>query len=77
MKTPDRHTWSSASPGDKLYIYHVRAVAGRFVRWLGSRGLAGQGGCGAARVDPLLFLPTVAEPDPNDFLLHVKLLCNQ
>lgn len=55
-------------------LYHVRAVAGGFVRHNGG-GLAGQGRGGAAgRVDALLFLPAVAEPNANHLLLHVELL---
>lgn len=57
--------------------YHVRAVAGGFVRH-DRRGLAGQGGRGAAgRVDALLLLPAVAEPHADDLLLHVELLGHQ
>ena len=55
----------------------MRAVTGWFVRLWGSGGLAGQGRCGTAGIDALLFLPAVAEPDPNHLLLHVELLCNQ
>lgn len=41
-------------------------------------GLAGQRGCGAAGgVDALLLLPAVAEPDTDDLLLHVELLCQE
>lgn len=55
-------------------LYHVRAVAGGFVRH-NRRGLAGQGRGGAAGgVDAFLFLPAVAEPNTNHFLLHVELL---
>ena len=54
--------------------YHVRAVAGLFVRWWGSGGLAGQGGGGTAGIDALLFLPAVAEPDSDHLLLHDELL---
>lgn len=53
----------------------MRAVAEGFVR--GCRGLAGQGGRGAGRVDALLFLPPVTEPDADDLLLHVELLGHQ
>lgn len=58
-------------------MYHLRAVAGRFVCCWGSRGLAGQGRSGTGRVDTFLFLPAVAEPDPDHLLLHVELLGNQ
>lgn len=58
-------------------VYHVRAVAGGFVRWCVSGGLAGQRGGGTARVDAFLFLPAVAEPDPDHLFLHVELLSNQ
>lgn len=47
------------------------------MRWGGSGRLAGQGGRGTAGVDAFLFLPAVAEPDPDHLLLHVKLLGDQ
>lgn len=51
------------------------AVAGGFVRHDGGGGLARQGRGGAAgRVDALLLLPAVAEPDADHLLLHVELL---
>lgn len=52
----------------------MRAVAGGFVRRWGSGGLAGQGRCGTGGIDTFLFLPAVAEPDPDHLLLHVELL---
>lgn len=55
----------------------MRAVAGRFVRCRGRRGLAGKGRGGAAGIDALLLLPAVAEPDPDHLLLHVELLGDQ
>lgn len=55
----------------------MRAVAGWFVRLWGSGGLAGQWRGGTVRVDSLLFLPAVAEPNPDHLLLHVQLLRNQ
>jgi len=55
-------------------MYHVRAVAGWFVRWWGSGGLAGQGRGGTAGIDAFLFLSAVAEPDPDHLLLHGELL---
>ncbi len=61
----------------RLDIYHVRAVAGRFVRWRGSGGLAWQGRGGTGGIDAFLFLPAVAEPDPDHLLLHVELLGDQ
>lgn len=61
----------------RLDIYHVRAVAGWFVRWRGRRGLAGQGRGSTGGIDAFLFLPAVAEPDPDHLLLHVELLCDQ
>lgn len=61
----------------RLDVYHVRAVAGRFVRLWGSGGLAGQGRGGTAGVDAFLFLPAVAEPDPDHLFLHVELLGDQ
>lgn len=55
----------------------MRAVAGGFVRYDG-RSLAGQGRGGAAGwVDTFLLLPAVAEPNANNLLLHVELLCHQ
>lgn len=60
-----------------MATYHVGTVAGLFVRWRGSRWLAGQWGCGTAGVDAFLFLPAVAEPHSDHLLLHVKLLCDQ
>lgn len=56
------------------YVYHVGAVAGRFVHCWGSWGLTGQGRGGTGRIDALLFLPAVAEPDPDHLLLHIELL---
>lgn len=47
------------------------AVAGGFVRGWG--WLVGQGRGGTGRVDALLLLATVAEPDPDHLLLHVQL----
>lgn len=42
------------------------------------RGLAGQGwGAAARRIDALLLLPAVAEPDTDHLLLHVELLRHQ
>lgn len=55
----------------------MRAVAGWLVRWWGCGGLVGQRRSGTARVNALLFLPAVAEPDPDHLLLHVELLGDQ
>lgn len=52
----------------------MRAVAGWFVRCRGRRWLAGEGRGGTAGIDAFLFLPAVAEPDPDHLLLHVELL---
>lgn len=58
-------------------VYHVRAVTGRFVRWRGRGGLAGEGRGGTGGIDAFLFLPAVAEPDSDHLLLHVELLGDQ
>lgn len=58
-------------------IYHMRAIAGRFVCLWGSGGLAGQGRGGTTGIYALFFLSTVAEPDPDHLLLHVELFCDQ
>ncbi len=51
--------------------YHVRAVAGGFVR--GGLGLVGQGRGGTGGVNTFLFLSAVAEPDADHLLLHAEL----
>lgn len=37
-------------------------------------GVASSTAATARRVNPLLFLPAIAEPDPNHLLLHVELV---
>lgn len=68
------YAWTGVTGASRLHSYHVRAVAGLFVRLWGSGGLAGQGRGGTGGIDALLFLPAVAEPDPDHLLLHVELL---
>lgn len=62
---------------EKGDVHHVGAVAGGFVRLRGGGGLAWQGRGGTGGIDALLLLTAVAEPDPDHFLLHVELLCDQ
>lgn len=59
-------------PREQARSYHVRAVAGGFVR--GGLGLAGQGRGGTGGVNTFLFLSAVAEPDADHLLLHAELL---
>lgn len=71
-------TITQSPNGDTLSdSHHMRAVAGRLVRLWGSGGLAGQRRGGTGWVDALLFLPAVAEPNPDHLFLHVQLLRNQ
>lgn len=62
-------------PREQAGSYHVRAVAGGFVR--GGLGLAGQGRGGTGGVNTFLFLPAVAEPDADHLLLHVELFSDE
>ncbi len=58
-------------PREQAGSYHVRAVAGGFVR--GGLGLVGQGRGGTGGVNTFLFLSAVAEPDADHLLLHAEL----